>query len=265
MPYYPQLASGSIAHYPLQKTIVTRTVINEGLDGSRVSYADSPGSTVEWQIEYRGLNGAEKDALEAFFRDCEGRLQSFVFADPVGNLLARSEEFDEAPWASDPQLQWTGSISDPFGGTGAMRVLNVGSIAQKFEQQVDLPGTYQLCFSMYIRTDSPVNVVLGRSAGAQLHESSINATDTWRRVSLSGSLSTAVAPVRFQVSVPAGASIDVFGAQGEPQPIASFYRKTLAVPGLFPAARFAEDELNVVAESVDSFASRAAIRSLIGG
>ena len=82
MPYFPQLASGSTAQYPLQKLCMARTVVNSCLDGHTIKLADPGAAYHEWQLTLQNLSDAELNVLEQFFDTCEGRLTPFTFLDP---------------------------------------------------------------------------------------------------------------------------------------------------------------------------------------
>ena len=54
------------------------------------------------------LSDEEAAALRAFFDAAEGTLNGFTFLDPAGNLLAWSDQLDNAAWQTDPLLSLTG-------------------------------------------------------------------------------------------------------------------------------------------------------------
>src|SRR5271169_2060386 len=117
MPIYPQLGSGATSQFPVRKTRRTRTVVNQAADGSRIKLADPLGAVTEWDLTYTDLSDAEASALLAFYASVEGTLTGFTFLDPAGNLLAASDDLNQAAWQKDPMLSLTGSVSDPLGGT----------------------------------------------------------------------------------------------------------------------------------------------------
>src|ERR1035438_7018753 len=91
MAAYPQLGSGALSQFPVQKTRRARTVVNQASDGSTIKLADPAGAVTEWQLRYTDLSDAEAAALRAFFDSAEGTLNGFTFLDPAGNLLAWSD------------------------------------------------------------------------------------------------------------------------------------------------------------------------------
>ncbi len=261
MPYFPQLVTSSVAQYPLRKERSSRTILNQTIEGRNTKYQDAGETSIRWDLVLSSLTAAERNALEDLFQESEGRLRSFVFADPLRNLLARSEEFTETPWQNDPLLQWTSGLADPVGGTNAYRVVNSGAGAQTVGQTLELPGNYHCCFSIHARAGSPATIAVARSAGGLQQSWSFAVTPDWKRISVSGRVPSAVAPSRFEITIAGGDTVELFGAQVDAQPIAAPYGRTGSSTGVHTSARFAQDELPVVAESIDSFATRITIVS----
>ena len=69
MPTYPQLGSGALSQFPVQKTRQLRTVVNQAADGSTIKLADPAAEVTEWLLTYADLSDAEAAALRAFFDD----------------------------------------------------------------------------------------------------------------------------------------------------------------------------------------------------
>ena len=101
---YPQLTTGALSQFPIQRKRTLRTVTNVAADGSRVVYADPAGGTVEWRLAYTDLSDAEIAGLQAFHTAAEGSLNSFTFVDPAANLLLWSEDLTNQCWVLAPLL-----------------------------------------------------------------------------------------------------------------------------------------------------------------
>lgn len=256
MRFFPQLNSGSVAQYPLRTIARRRAVVNEGIGGERFTAFDAAAGERAWELDYRALSRDESDRLRALFVACEGGLGSFTFADPAGNLLARSSQFDQAPWQSDPLLAWTSGVADPFGGTAAMRAQNGGGSRQAVKQAVALPAQYELCFSLWLRSLAPCEVVVRRTSGAESMQVAIPIGGEWRRIEAAAALSGDGESVEFAVEIPGAAAVDLFGAQLEAQRHASGYRPTLGRSGVYAEARFGQDELAIEADGYLTFAAR---------
>src|ERR1700693_2641509 len=147
MAIYPQLSSGAISQFPLQKTRRRRAVVNAAADGTTVKLADPAGETVEWQLQYAGLSDAELAALQQFFTESEGSLNGFTFLDPAGNLLSWSDHLDNEAWSTGPFLAITGGEADPRGGLNAWHLANASAGAQSISQTLGVPGGYLYCLS----------------------------------------------------------------------------------------------------------------------
>src|SRR5664279_1587561 len=121
---YPQLITGALSQFPVQKRHRLRTVVNTSLDGRQIKLPDPGAETTEWQLAYAGLTDDEVAALEQFFADAEGTLNGFTFLDPTANLFAWSDKLDNAAWAKGPFFSITGGVADPAGGTNAWHLAN---------------------------------------------------------------------------------------------------------------------------------------------
>ena len=114
MLYFPQLSTGAVGQYPIQKRRLSRTVVNEALGGARVKLPDPNASAVEWTLDFQALSDNERDALAQLFGAVEGQLSDFTFLDPTDNLLFWSEKLDEAVWERNSLLQITAAIARQF-------------------------------------------------------------------------------------------------------------------------------------------------------
>jgi hypothetical protein len=265
MQHYPQLNTACLAQYPLRILHRRRAVVNEAISGAKFSAVDAFVQALEWDLPYRGLSAAESTNLRALFEACEGRRGEFLFPDPCGNLLARSEQFDLAPWRSDPQLVWSGGMDDPMGGQGAMRVQNNSGVAQLFGQTVEVPASYEMCFSIWAKSSSAEEVVVRRTSGPESVSAAISIGGEWRRIETAAALSGTTVGVGLTVEIPGAAAVEFFGAQMDVQPYPSGYKRTLAQAGLYPAARFAQDELTIEADGFQTFATRVRVLARLAG
>ena len=243
---YPQLATGALSQFPVQKRRSLRTVVNTSLDGRAIKLADPGAETTEWQLAYAGLTDDEVAALEQFFAASEGTLNSFTFLDPTGNLFAWSDQLDNAAWAAGPFLSVVGGIADPAGGMNAWRLANSGAGAQNISQTLSAPAGYLYCFSLFARSlaGTPVTVLHGTNCINQ-----ILGTD-WSRIIVAASGDPSAESIAFGVEVPAGESADVFGMQVEPQAGASLYKAT-TIGGVYQNARFRDDVLSITTTGVN--------------
>jgi hypothetical protein len=237
---YPQLATGALSQYPVQKKRQRRTVVNAAADGSAIKVADPGVVVVEWELRYAELTDDEKNALEQFFLAAEGSLNGFTFPDPVGNLLAWSGTLDHAEWEKDPLL----TVAQNADGT--WRLTNAGAAAQSICQTVEAPGDYLYCLSVYARAAVATTVTLLRDAARR--DAALGAE--MARIAFAGNGTAAAGSVRFGLELPAMATVDVCGFQVETQASASGYKATTE-GGVYEGARFRDDELDFVATDVN--------------
>jgi len=243
---YPQLATGALSQYPVQKRRSLRTVVNTSLDGRAIKLADPGAETTEWQLAYAGLTDDEVAALQQFFAASEGTLNSFTFLDPTGNLFAWSGQLNNAAWSAGPFLSVTGGIADPAGGMNAWHLSDSGAGAQNISQTLSAPAAYLYCFSVFARSLESTAVTLLHGTN---RVNRILGTD-WSRIMAAASGDASAASIAFGVELPAGGSADVFGMQVEPQAGASLYKAT-TTGGVYENARFRDDALSITTTGVN--------------
>ena len=250
---FPQLTTGSVALYPLQRRRSRRTVVNELRDGSSVKYADPDLARKLWELECSGLNEAEWSAIESLFAAVAGRLGAFTFLEPAGNLLAQSENFESPEWNNSALVGVTAGIADPFGGTGARQVTNSGPTAGDVAQVLAVPGGFHYSTSVWARVAVAGSVALFASTTGGSGERSFELTTEWRRVVMPVGLEQATELVTFGAQLGAGLTVELFGMQVEVQLGAGDYQKTGASGGVHAQARFGSDVLTVRARGTDVY------------
>jgi hypothetical protein len=191
------------------------------------------------------LADSEIVVLQQFFAACEGQLNAFTFADPVGNLLAWSEDLAQPAWQASTPLQIVGSVSDPNGGTSATQVTNPTGADLAIQQTVNAPGWYTYCFSAYVQSQTGLSATLQRQTGGISSATSYSTGSTWQRIQLTGQTATTAASVTVGITIPAGQSLGVFGFQLEPQPAASPYKSSYSTGGVYTNAHFSSDILAI--------------------
>ncbi|MFB3829029.1 MAG: DUF2460 domain-containing protein [Bryobacteraceae bacterium] len=232
---FPQMAQ-----YPLLRRRRLRTVVNESADGRRVKLADAAAGLTEWRLAFRDLADAEAETLEGFFRECEGRLAPFTFLDPADNLLRWSGKLDESVWEKGPMLTLAADAVD----ARIWHLQNSGAAAQAMAQTLEAPGTYQYCFSVWVRGAGRVTLGAGE---LRLEET---AGTEWRRLTLAGEPGTGET-VRIALELEPGAAVEVFGMQAEAQLGASGYKPTASRGGVYENARFGQDEIRITSTGPD--------------
>jgi hypothetical protein len=246
---FPQLNSGALVQTSFRRTSETRTEANRLADGSEVRGPDDSAAAVSWEVALCELSDVELNGISTLFDAVEGRVGTFVFLDPAGNLLQWSEDLSRNCWQKGAMLQLLPGIADPFGGTGAVRVTNAGQSAQDVSQGLAAPATFFYCLSVYARTAAAGSVSLFVQAGQSRQIAAFDLSPAWRRCSLAWNGGIGVDRVNFGVELAPGASVEFYGFQAQAQPVASSYRRTLDASGVYSAARFDADEFRAVSDA----------------
>lgn len=253
--YFPQLAIGSLAQYPIARRWSKTVTINNLPNGTIVSMSAPTPASVAWELRYSGLSGSEWDALESLFTSCQGRFGNFTFLDPTDNLLTWSEDFGNTVWASDAFLQVTAGIADPFVGAAAARLSNSGQAPQRITQRLSAPSWFQYCLSAYARAESPSAISLLWSSDADEVKQTFTVGNNWERVVTSGALAGHDDGVGFGFELEPGVNVILFGPQVEAQPGAGAYKRKFDRSGIYSHSRFDQDALLQTAETSDQYST----------
>ena len=242
--YYPQLNSGAVAQYRVKRRNSRRTALNDLPGGARITYADTGASSVSWDLRYQSLTISEYAQIESLFSACSGQVGTFIFLDPLDNLLQWSEDLTQSIWTFDPLLTVTAGIADPLGGTGGFSLANVGQSSQTMSQQLPANSGGAYCFSAWLRADQAgAAATLFRTGSGETAAETLAVSSTWTRYVQTASLSNALQGLSFGVQLPAGGVVQAFGFQLEAQTSPGTYKKTLNQAGVYANARFASDSL----------------------
>ncbi|MDZ4798337.1 MAG: DUF2460 domain-containing protein [Bryobacteraceae bacterium] len=242
---FPQLATGTSGQFPITRTPSRRTIVNRLGDGREIRLADPDASTVQWDLQYRGLSDSERVSLVSFFEEMRGRLRTFLFLDPCGNLLAHSEDLTRPVWS-------LGGMIRVEAQEGYTRLVNTAQTAQGAAQEVEAPGWYRYCGSGVFRCseNTAIQLTLGTADGAIASSHKVSAE--WTEASCSGSIDGSAEAVTFGIEMPAGIALDIRGLQLEAQPGRSGYHRTTGSTGCYPETRFDQDELVFQADGIEN-------------
>jgi len=241
---FPQLETGALAQCPLKKRRVARTVRTETPSGATIARADAGSQWYEWELHLGVLTRAERDALDNFVQATEGRLREFVFIDPLGNLLCWSEDFTQAVWTKEPQIQVIGR-----------QITNAGQASQRVYQVATVPGSYCYTAAVSVSTAQPTPVtVFFADDASRVSESTIVSGDP-QVISVSGSLHSTANQVRFGFELPPGASVHLDWMAGVAQPGFGTYQRTYDRGGVYTRTRMAQDELAWTVQGPDFYST----------
>lgn len=261
--YFPQLLSGALAQYPIQKGTAARTVKNVLPNGDMVLYSDPDGGRRVWQLSYTDLGSADIQALQAHFAACAGPFRAFTFIDPTDNVLVSSGELSAAAWNVSSLITVTAGIADPLGGNGAFQLTNTGEAVQEIAQTLSVPASYHYCFSVYAMASQPGQVVLNRRGPTAQQSSAVAIGPNWTRAVSNGQLADSGQQLTVAITVQPGQQITVFGLQLEAQTVPSSYRPTTKQGGVYSNAHWATEELTVSADGPGSYSTAFGIETAI--
>lgn len=260
MRYFPQLETRTAGQYPLRRERHERVVRHESLDGRLRTYYDGSAGRVGWVLQYEGLTNGERTAIDELFLACEGRLLDFVFLDPAANLLKWSEDYSQGIWTVDPMLAMLPGAADPWQMTRATVVANPGAAMQGMAQTISASGTLQYCLSAFV-TGNGQRFRLRIDSGGVVVEREFVADGAWKRYSVSAVPGSNAETVTFSLLLEPGQSVTVTGMQAEAQLAPGGYRRTNSRCGIYPNARFAEDELAWTQQAPNNNAAEIRIES----
>ena len=240
MSWFPQIGGGSIAQFPLRRSRTWRSISNQLESSERIRLPDSAAGRIEWQLSLQELSNAETGVLNSFFAAAQGQFGSFLFIDPMANLLGWSEDLSRPDW--QPGLITVRSgVADPLGTTRASSLTNSGAGAQSLQQTLAVPGDYVACFSAWVSSSVVGSITLMRDG--QSTTSSVG--PAWKRIYVSGPGVSGASQSTFSIALAAGQSINVWGLQAEAQPYPSQYKQTGSALGIYEETYFGSDELKI--------------------
>jgi hypothetical protein len=245
MSNFPQIGRGTLAQFPVRRSRKWRSIENRLESSERIALPDAPANEVQWKLSMTDLSDAEVSAIAGLFRNMNGQFGSFLFVDPMANLLGWSEDFSKPDWQPGLLTVAGGSV-DPLGTNRGVVITNNAAGLQSLQQTIPLPGDYVACFSVWLSSDAPCQISLGRD-GRML---SVPTTSDWKRAFLGGTGLAGAGQSTFSLTVPAGNSVKVWGLQVEAQPDPSKYRVTSSARGIYEETYFGTDELNLTSTGV---------------
>jgi len=263
--FYPQLASGALAQYPIRKIKTVRTIKNLLPDGNLVLYSDPNASMLLWQLTYTELSSSDVGALQQHFAACSGPLRGFTFIDPTDNMLVASTDVTAAAWQVPSVVTVTPGVSDPDGGSSGFDLVNTGQSASDITQTLSVPAGYQYCFSTYVRSSLTAQITFLRSGPSVTEEDTFTIGPRWRRFVSNGQLSDTGQNFTIGIRLSPGQEAQIFGPQLEAQAVPSRYRPTFTTGGVYSNAYWAVNELAIIAEAPNLFATSFTIETAVQG
>jgi hypothetical protein len=261
--FFPQLASGALAQYPIKKTRLFRSIKNVLADGTMILLSDRGAERVLWQLVYQDLSPTDVEALQNHYHACCGPFHAFTFIDPTGNMFSSSSDLTSTAWTRPQSIGVQDGEIDPLGGTSAFVMTNNAAADDSFIQILQVPANYTYSLSIYLRSAGPSTVRLFRSGTSAQSITSVSVGRQWTRAVSSGSLSDPGTNFSAGVILSPGQQISIFGLQLEPQPSPSPYRSTAQTGAVYSGAHWTANELSIVATGPSLFSTTFGIDTAI--
>jgi len=106
MNWFPQVGTGAVAQFPLQRKRQWRAITNLMESGELISLPDPNGGQIEWRLSYQDLTDTEVANLTSLFAASNGEAIPFGFVDPFANLLGWSENLTQPGWQPGLLTLW---------------------------------------------------------------------------------------------------------------------------------------------------------------
>lgn len=224
------------------------------VDGGRSLYLDPYADTLNWMLKLENLSADEWQAIESLFRACQGRLKTFAFIDPLGNMLSHSESLRAQAWDSDAYLSVSDGESDMWDTLKGSQLVNAGQDIASISQTLPVSAALQYTLSVYLRSASPVAVELFIDSEGAERRARVPVSSQWKRFTMTAGLAVETESCRFGISIPAGYTVNCCGFQAEAQPYPSRYKPSVK-GAVYRDARFDTDTLPVEVGSPGCFST----------
>lgn len=252
MAIFPQLnTQGLLMQRPGRRSYAHRTSVERAEWGTQFARSHRAEPLGRWNLVYT-LSNAELAILEAFFEARGGKLESFTWLDPNGNLVQYSDDLTQSVWEKF-SVTVADAQGDPFGGIRAIKTTSTGSNGMLAASVLPDGGGsgFLVTASVWVRSDTNFGLSLGfiDSGFSVLSNSVIPvAADKWVRLSHTARITTNL-PVRILIGGFAGWAsgtiLHVFGAKAAPLGAAGGYVRSPQNWGYRTKVRFDNDALVV--------------------
>ncbi len=215
--------------HPLTRELRFTTRTNRTADATEYRNADQANPLFRWDLSIGPLADADYAAIQNFHSSRGGAYETFVFLDPLDNLLQWSEDFSQAAWVKSNPSQIV--ISAPT-------ITNTGGSVNTVSQSIAAnPQGITFTASVWLRGAATITLRLTDGAGTTF-TSTAGLTGAWQRYSVSGTFVAPASSVTVAFDIPAGASADFLGAQLAATSGPGAYSRTTLISGFHPKCSF---------------------------
>jgi len=258
--YFPALDNGMLAHLPIRLGIEKLYRFTQFPDGSTVVASSESKTRYTWNLQYENLNTSEWQKLNSFIQSSHRGSQSFAFYDPLGNLLAKSTDLQDAVWIASPGLV-VDTIADSE-QSNAFILTNPTSQPLSITQSVGIAGPFTCCFSLMTKWAGGAAFSLSLSDAVNVSSQSLQALG-WRRQFIVG-LASPTAQVRIAgLVVPPTTQVIVAAPQLEIASAPGAYLETETQSGVFPVSWLSNKSFDSQSNAPGAHSINLRIESLI--
>ncbi len=250
---YPALDNGMIAQTPVYLSI--RRKVSERVFGGGARIQDSANAYRHylWRLQYEHLSESEWSRFVEFIETSGRGAKTFVFPDPVGNLLRNSQNLTAAAWQKSAGLG-VGPI-EYVPGRPCWILTNPTPIVQTIEQLIGIHDQYAMCFSIWAGWTSAQEFKLTVGNGPAIQEA-VHSAGPWQRYAVRRGAGPGTNLVRARIEVKPFSQLIVSSPQLEIGYGPQGYLATGEASGVFAEARLAE-------KPVDQYSTGANRRGLV--
>ena len=227
--------------YPLAREVRFNTRLNRMADWREYRATELATPLLRWELDLEPLEDTDLASLEAFFNARGGPYESFVFLDPLDNLLQWSEDFTQAAWqkTSPADLQITPGVADPLGGTAAQTLSNTGAASNAVRQFIAAPPAgITFTGSVWLKASGASLTLRLTDTAAEAFSRTVTPGPQWSRFHLTATFASSGTQVGWEIEIPPGATVEAFGAQMVAAKGPDGYTRTTTVSGFHPTCRF---------------------------
>jgi hypothetical protein len=235
---FPASDAGFLAQFPVEYESQRRGPHNVFRGGAAIFSPAESRLKSRWALSFGHLSNGERDRMEEFLALAEGEGKSFLFFDPLGNLLQHSMDLENPVWVRSGAVD-VAAFEDPQLGA-AFVLTNSGTGWGSLEQTISFGHGFLGCFSLGLKWDSPVQVRLRIADADGQSELATSAMES-RRAAIKRKAAATVASSTVSIQLAPNSQIIVAAPQLEIGAQASAYFPTGQRSGVVEKAYLRQD------------------------
>jgi len=237
---FPALDTGMLAQLPMELEIERLVRETKFPDGSQVTSGVDSRLRYRWLIRYANLSDLEWVRFMEFFESSERGAKPFSFPDPMGNLVAQSQNLLDPVWDISPGLV-VDRYEDPVFSSAAI-LTNSTPFALSLAQVAEVAGPFATCFSVYAMWPGVSSFSMMLSSSSESQTKPFTASE-WSRYSVRIGLQASSSVRTVSIIVPPYSQLVVANPQLEIAAQPNAYRATGIRADLYSPAWMSQEYL----------------------